>query len=288
VAEPLGSDLAAAAWGIHSIVNGNMAAVARLHILERNRDPRDFTLFVSGGAGPAHAAAVARLIGVRSLIFPMGIGVASAVGALVAPLSFSFTRTYLIDLDAAGGEYIERLYRQMEEEARRTLSAAGVDQDAVTVRRSVDLRYAGQYHTLEVPLPEGSLASGWQLRLRATFLERYRQRYGRAIEAQAIEAVNWKTTAEGGEARIALAPEAITAGADAALALKGMRPAYFPKPVPGYVDCPVYDRYRLGPGTVLTGPAIIEEREATIVLWPGDDARVDGYRNLLVSLSEEA
>ena len=102
VAEPLDIDLPTAAWGIHSIVNGNMAAAARLHILERNRDPRDFTLFVSGGAAPAHAVAVARLIGVRSLIFPLGIGVASAVGALVAPLSFSFTRTYLTDLDAAG------------------------------------------------------------------------------------------------------------------------------------------------------------------------------------------
>jgi N-methylhydantoinase A/oxoprolinase/acetone carboxylase beta subunit len=288
VAEPLGIDLATAAWGIHSIVNGNMAAVARLHILERNRDPRDFTLFVSGGAGPAHAAAVARLIGVRNLIFPMGIGVASAVGALVAPLSFSFTRTYLTDLDAAASEHIERLYGQMEEEARRTLAAAGVDQDTVTVRRSVDLRYTGQYHTLEVSLPEESLAPDWQRRLRETFLERYRQRYGRAIEGQAIEAVNWKTTAEGGEARVALAPEAASADANAALALKARRHAYFPRPAPGYVDCPVYDRYRLGPGTVLVGPAIIEEREATIVLWPGDEARVDGYHNLLVSLSEEA
>ena len=287
IAEPLGIDLAAAAWGIHSIVNGNMAAAARLHILERNRDPRDFTLFISGGAAPAHAAAVARLMGVRSLLFPLGIGVASAMGALVAPLSFSFSRTYLTDLDTAGTERTERLYEQMEEEALRALAAAGVEQHTVTVRRSVDLRYAGQYHTLETPLPDKCLAPDWKQRLRQTFLERYRQRYGRAIDGLAIEAVNWKTTAEGGEARISLAPLALMAGA-AAVAIKGTRPAYFPKPRPGYIECPVYDRYRLEPGAILVGPAIIEEREATIVLWPGDEARVDGYRNLLVSLSEEA
>jgi N-methylhydantoinase A/oxoprolinase/acetone carboxylase beta subunit len=285
------------------------AAAPRLHILERNRDPRAFTLFVSGGAGPAHASAVARLIGVRSLIFPLGIGVASAVGALVAPLSFAFTRTYLTDLDAAGSEQVSRLYAGMEGEARRALAAAGVDQQTVSVRRSVDLRYAGQYHTLEVPLPaDGAVARagladeagetpalpvnvvppGWQQRLRATFLERYRQRYGRAIEGLAIEAVNWKTTAEGGEARITLAPAPVGEGGAAATARKATRPAYFPQPTPGYVECPVYDRYRLEPGSSLVGPAIIEEREATIVLWPGDTARVDGYRNLLVTLSKEA
>jgi N-methylhydantoinase A/oxoprolinase/acetone carboxylase beta subunit len=176
----------------------------------------------------------------------------------------------------------------MEEEARRTLAAAGVDQRTVTVRRSVDLRYAGQYHTLEAPLRDESLAPDWEQRLRETFLERYRQRYGRAIEGLAIEAVNWKTTVEGGEARISLAPAALAAGACAATAVKGTRPAYFPKPTPGHIECSVYDRYRLDPGATLVGPAIIEEREATIVLWPGDGAWVDGYRNLLVSLSEVA
>ena len=103
-----------------------------------------------------------------------------------------------------------------------------------------------------------------------------------------VEAVNWKTTVEGGEARITLAPAPVTEGAEAITAWKATRPAYFPKPTPGYVDCPVYDRYRMEPGSTLVGPAIIEEREATIVLWPGDAARVDSYRNLLVTLSEEA
>lgn len=288
VAQPLDLDLVTAAWGIHSIVNESMAAAARLHILERNRDPRDVALFVSGGAAPAHAAAVARLIGIQTWIVPLGAGVASAIGALVAPLSFSFTRTYLTTLDTVPTEPIERIYEQMGQEARRMLMASGVTADAVDVRRSVDLRYAGQYNELDVPLPEKILTEGWQERLRATFVARYRQRYGRDIGGLAVEALHWKLVAEGGGARISLAeaPPAPPA-TDVAAARKARRLVYFPQPEPGYVDCPVYDRYRLTPGARLAGPSIIEEREATIVLWPGDDARVDEYRNLIVTLREE-
>jgi N-methylhydantoinase A len=285
VAEPLRLDLVAAAWGIHSLVNENMAAAARLHILERNRDPRSFALFVSGGAGPAHACAVARLIGARTLIFPLGIGVASAAGALVAPLSFSFSRTSLARLEAVATDAILLLYSQMEEEARRTLFAAGVDPAHVSVRRSVDLRFAGQYHELEVPLADHDPSEGWQERLRASFLARYQQRYGRVVGGLAIEAVHWKTVAEASEARITLVPDPLLA-ADPAAALKGNRPVYFPRPNAGYVDCPIYDRYRLAPGTRLAGPAIVEEREATVVLWPGDAATVDGYRNLIAQIEE--
>lgn len=285
IAGPLDLDLLNAAWGIHGVVNENMAAAARLHILERNRDPRQFALFVSGGAGPAHACAVARLIGARTLIFPLGIGVASATGALVAPLAFTFTRTHLAPLDAAGTETIARLYRQMEEEAARALLATGVDRAHTLVRRSVDLRFAGQYHELEVPLAGDDPREGWKGRLEGEFLARYGQRYGRAVGGLPIEAVHWKTTVEAADARIALAPEPVQE-ADPAGARKGERPVYFPRPSAGYVDCPVYDRYRLAPGSRLTGPAIVEEREATVVLWPGDTAWVDGYRNLIAQVQE--
>ncbi len=286
IAKTLHLDLVAAAWGIHSVVNENMAAAARLHILERNRDPRDFALFISGGAAPAHAAAVARLIAVRTLIFPLGTGVASATGALVAPLSFAYTRTYLTDLDKAATGPISQLYEHMEKEARQAVLATGVATASVSVRRSVDLRYAGQYHELEVPIPDNGLTDGWQQQLRGMFVSRYRQRYGRTIDGLPIEAVHWKTVAEGGEARISIAPEPLS-NAEPTIAVKARRLVYFPKPEPGYIQCPVYDRYHLEPGAHLSGPAIIEEREATVVLWPGDEARVDEYRSLIVTLPEE-
>jgi len=286
VAEPLHMDLVAAAWGIHSVVNENMAAAARLHIIEKNRDPRDFALVAFGGAGPAHAAAVGRLIGTRELIFPFGAGVASAIGALVAPLSFAFTRAYVVMLDAIRDAPIAELFAEMEREAGRALVAAGVAPDTVRVRRAADLRFAGQYHELEVPLPGRAFDRDWDEDLRATFLQRYREQYGRELSGLPIEALNWKIVAEGGGTRVQLTPEEATGG-DPASARKGTRPVYFPRPQAGYLDCPIYDRYRLAPGMTLVGPAIVEEREATIVLWPGDAARVDGYRNLTVRLPEE-
>jgi len=286
IAEPLRMELVAAAWGIHSVVNENMAAAARLHIIGKNRDPRDFALVAFGGAGPAHAAAVGRLIGSRHLIFPFGAGVASAIGALVAPLSFAFTRAYVVMLDAIRDAPIAALFGEMEREAERALAAAGVAPESVRVRRAADLRFAGQYHELEVPLPARAFDRDWEEELRAAFVQRYREQYGRELSGLPIEALNWKIVAEGGGPRVQLLPEASTGG-DPAGAHKGTRPVYFPRPEPGYQECPVYDRYRLAPGMTLIGPAIVEEREATIVLWPGDAARVDGYRNLTVRLPEE-
>jgi N-methylhydantoinase A/oxoprolinase/acetone carboxylase beta subunit len=285
VAGPLHLDPVAAAWGIHSVVNENMAAAARLHLIEHNRDPGTFSLVAFGGAGPAHAAAVGHLVGVREVIFPAGAGVASATGALVAPLAFAFARTHVTTLDRLDTAAVRGLYEEMEREARRTLAAAAVDAAAVRVRRSADLRFAGQYHELEVPLPAGAFADGWADDLCRAFLARYRETYGRELTGLPIEALNWKIVAEGGGARVTLAEEPAAAG-DPAPALKGSRPVYFPRPQAGYVDCPVYDRYRLAPGMALAGPAILEEREATIVLRPGDGARVDGYRNVVVRLDE--
>jgi N-methylhydantoinase A/oxoprolinase/acetone carboxylase beta subunit len=175
----------------------------------------------------------------------------------------------------------------METEARRTLAAAGIAPEQVVVHRAADLRFAGQYHELEVPLPENAFAPGWEDDLRAAFFARYREHYGRALTGLPVEALNWKIVAEGRGTQVALAAEEEITG-NAETARKGSRPVYFPRPEAGYVACPVYDRYRLAPGMTLIGPAIVEEREATIVLSPGDVARVDRYRNLTVQRAEEA
>lgn len=287
IAQPLNLELVDAAWGIHSIVNENMAAAARLHIIERNRDPRDFTMVASGGAGPAHAAAVARLIGCRAVLFPLAAGVASALGGLVAPLSFNFTRAYIADLTDLDPNRVESIYAEMEEEAIRVISAAGIDGASVTIQRSVDLRFAGQYHELEVPLPPDPFGAGTNLRQALTdaFLARYRQKYGRVLAELSIEALNWKIVAEGGGVQLTLGEEPIPDDVPCA-PTSGSRPVYFPRPTAGFVDCPVYDRTQLSPGMRISGPAIIEEIEATIVIWPGDSATVDGFRTLTVALDD--
>lgn len=286
VAVPLGLDMVEAAWGIHSIVNENMAAAARLHIIERNRDPRDFTLVAFGGAGPAHASAVGRLIGSREILFPLGAGVASAIGAFVAPLSFSFTRAHLTKLNDLNNETVHMLYAEMEDEALRVLRVAGETNSDIQIQRTVDLRFAGQYHELEVPLPESAFDDGWEQDLATAFVLRYRELYGRELTGLPIESLNWKIVAEGGGAQLTLAKECIPQEVANAHHSR-IRPVYFPYPTPGYVECSVYDRGAMTPGMLISGPAIVEEAEATIVVWPGDSAYVDGHRTLVVAIDQQ-
>ncbi|MDQ3549191.1 MAG: hydantoinase/oxoprolinase family protein, partial [Chloroflexota bacterium] len=155
----LGLSVEETAWGIHRVVNENMAAAARVHIIERNRDPRALTTIAFGGAGPAHAVAVARILGSPAVIFPPGAGVASAFGALVAPLSFTAGRTLMTRLDRADWTEIGAMYVEMRDEAFRELSHAGVDPSMIQTRRWAEMRLEGQYHEIAVDLPEGELGT---------------------------------------------------------------------------------------------------------------------------------
>ena len=148
--EMLGLSALETAWGIHRIANENMAAAARIHAIEKNKDPRRYSLFAFGGAGPAHAVGVASLLDIGEVIFPPGAGVASALGCLVAPPVFSQARTYAGRLDSLDWARVEEVYAGMEREAYNALASASVPAEEVVIERSVDLRLAGQYHELAV------------------------------------------------------------------------------------------------------------------------------------------
>lgn len=284
LADELDLSLEEAAWGIHRVVNENMAAAARVHIIERNRDPRSLAVIAFGGAGPAHASAVARILGSPAVIFPPGAGVASALGALVAPIAFTAGQTYLSRLDRADWNEIGRIYADLERQARAEVVGAGVNEDEVTVRRWAEMRLEGQYHEIMVPLPDGELGPEQRPAIEAAFGAAYRERYGRVLEGLAIEALHWRLTASGPERTVQLRRYPAS-DESAEVALKGKRPAYFPDG--GYQTTPVYDRERLLPGMVFQGPAIVEEREATTIIWPGDTAAVDPYLSLIVTRDTE-
>lgn len=287
IGDPLGLSVVDAAWGIHSIVNENMASAARLHIIERNRDPREFTMVGFGGAGPAHASAVARLIGARKILFPIAAGVASAIGGLVAPLSFSFTRSFIENLGNLNAKAIATLFAEMEAEAHRVMSSAGVPDNEVVINRSVDLRFAGQYHELDIPIRSMSIDGDWAKQLTEDFISTYRKQYGRELSGLPIESLNWKIEAVGGGAQLTLEQFPLVADGTTPTPISN-RPVYFPIPTPAYVECPVYSRDAIEPGAHIEGPAIIEETEATIVLWPGDIARVDEYKTLVVNIVDSS
>lgn len=281
IMEPLGLGLDAAARGVHAIVNENMAQAARTHIIERNRDPRSLAMVAFGGAGPAHAASVARILGIRTVIVPLGAGVASAIGALTAPLAMPFTRTYMTTLEDCDWSVVHDLYQEMQAEAARALASLA-SEAALVETRAVDLRFTGQYHELRVTIPEGlKLSAESRDALEAAFAARYREVYGRVPTGLGVEALNWHLTVSVPRPAFRLAPEPV-GPPDPAPALRGERAVYFDDPEPGERRCPVYDRYRLAPGMRLAGPAIVEERETTIVVPPGWHAEVDAYRNLIL------
>ena len=271
-----------AAWGIHAIVNENMARAARTHLIERNRDPRDVAMVAFGGAGPAHAVAVARILGITEVIVPLGAGVASAIGALTAPMALPLVRSFMTTLASADWSSLRRLYQEMRDEAQRAFGGvAGAE--AMQYSAAADMRFTGQYHELRVELPHDAPGPDDLPRIVAAFAAGYTEVYGRAPRELEVEVLNWHLTAEVPRSAFTLAEEP-RGDADLDAALKGERSIFFGPPKPGYRPCPVYDRYRLEPGAAFPGPCAIEEREATVVVPPYCRVSVDGYRNLRITL----
>ncbi|HSF05137.1 MAG TPA: hydantoinase/oxoprolinase family protein [Methylomirabilota bacterium] len=284
VARPLGSDVVQAAWGIHRVVNENMAAAARIHGIERGKDLRQYPLFAFGGAGPVHCWQVARILKVPQILLPPGAGAMSAYGLLAAPLAFDFVRTRQQRLDAADWPSIDTLYAQMETQGRALLRRAGVVPEDVRVTRLAEMRYLGQGHEVEAAIPTGALSEASLPAITAAFEAAYRALYHRIPQGVPIEVLNWRVTLSGPRPQVRLGPAGRGAATTPAGAIKATRPAYFAE-TEGFVATPVYDRYRLGPGDSFSGPAIIEERESTAVIGPGARCRVDDGLALVVELA---
>jgi N-methylhydantoinase A len=279
VAGPLGLSLESAAWGIHQIVTTNMELATRVVSIERGRDPRDLTLVAFGGSGPVHGCRLAQALGIPRVILPAAAGVTAAIGLLAAEVRFDIARTWLRRLDAMDPSTLTAMYEEMARQALAVVRESAVAGEVMLVR-TADARYVGQGYELTVAVPGGLLDAGALERLRQGFDEVYAARYGYAQPAEPVEVVTWKLSAIGGSPQLALAKAASEPGDSPH---KARRRAYFPE-ARGYVDCPVYDRYRFWAGLELAGPAIVEERESTTVLPPGVRAAVDEYANLVVEL----
>src|SRR5881392_368977 len=276
VARALGLDATAAAWGIHRVVNENMAAAARIHGIERGRDLRRYPLFA------------------------FGAGAMSAYGLLAAPLAFDFVRTGRQRLDRADWPAINRLYAEMEAEGRALLARAGVAPGDVRLTRIAEMRYAGQGHQVECGVVLGALSTESLPAITASFENAYRALYHRLPQGVPVEALNWRLTVSGPEpgtglsgrsepGRALIRPPSVHASRSAptttgsARATKGARQAYFAE-VGDFVETPVYDRYALHAGAEFAGPAIVEERESTAVVGPGARCRVDDGFGLVVEI----
>ena len=277
IARPLGLDAIEAAWGIHQVVNENMANASRVHAIERGKDPRAYPLFAFGGAGPVHAYRVARTLGVPGFIAPLGAGATSAFGFLCAPLLFDFVRSLYGRLDELDWAQVNGALEEMEAEGRDLLHASGVAD--IRVRRLCEMRYMGQGHEVTVKVPDGPLGPGDADRLTELYRKEYRRLYNREGPDVPLEAMTWRLEVAAPHPEIRLEGE-VDGSSPLSEAQKGEREIYLPEEN-GFKEVPVYDRYRLDPGAVLEGSAVVEERESTVILGPEGRAEIDAARNLI-------
>ncbi|MBE8525197.1 hydantoinase/oxoprolinase family protein [Amycolatopsis sp. H6(2020)] len=258
IADPLGVSVEEAAWGIHTSVNEDMANAARVHAVERGHDPAKLPMYTFGGAGPVHGAGVARALGAPSVVAPPAAGVLSAAGFLTAPLAFDFVRSARAAVHDLSREQVDALFAEMEAAGEALLAKSGVDE--VTHRRVAEMRYAGQGYEIRVPVHDGH----WPGTLIDEFTRTYRALYQRSGPEVGVEVLNWRVVSSGPKPAVTLRLTSASPGE----ARKGTRQAYFPS-ASGFVDTTVFDRYRLEPGARVDGPAIVEERESTVVVPPG-------------------
>lgn len=271
------TDIAA---GIHSIVNENMAAATRMYIAEKGRDPRRYTLVASGGAGPVHSYGMAKLLKINRVICPLGAGVLSALGFLVAAPGTDAVRSYVTRLETLDWNRLNNLFTEMEAEALAQIQEAGAEPSAVSMRRRADMRYSGQGFEIDVPVPDGKLNESSAAKIRQIFLDRYQQLFGRQISDLPIEALTWRVYASGPTPNVELNFAGQKTDEDPAD--KGERQVYFPET--GYAACKIYNRYALKPGDSFRGPAVIEERESTAVAGPDTTVSIDKYLNLIIDI----
>lgn len=279
IAVPLRLDVYEAASGILKIANDNMVGAIRNISVERGHDPRDFALVAYGGAGPMHAIDVASLLGINRVVVPLNPGIASAYGLLVAEFKNDYARTFLqqapnYDLDAMEGVYLE-----LENEGKTWLQDEDVPESLHKMSRSADLRYAHQGSEVTVQFDGSRVSSDSLEALIEEFHSRHRQLYGFALE-QPVEIVTLRVTVSGdvGSVAMPLRPSGLGSPEQAIL---DRRQAYFDQSS-GFVSCNIYHRDAVAPGSVITGPAILEGMDSTVVINPGWAGQIDGYGNCII------
>jgi len=268
LAAALGCAVEAAAGGVYRIVAETMAGAARAHATDRGVDHRGLALLAFGGAGPVHACAVGELLQSSAVIFPPQASVLSAVGTLVTPVRLDLVRSALGRLDALDWRDVDRLLDEMSVEGLAALAEAGCAPDSVSLSIGADLRYHGQQNEVGVTFDHDPRQQRDPELIRGTFETAYLALYGVTPSHVPIEIVSWRMTVQGPE--IAFTPVAAVSGEPASP--KGERAvALWAAAGPAKV----YDRVALSTGQMIAGPAIIEERETTLVLPPGWTAVVD-------------
>ncbi|WP_067244988.1 hydantoinase/oxoprolinase family protein [Microbacterium resistens] len=287
LAEPLGLSVEETALGILRVVTANMARAIRVVSVQRGYDPRAYALVPFGGAGPLHASRLARELGMKTMVVPEIPGAQSALGLLMTDVKTDFMRTHITRVDESTAADVDEVFDELTERAAAWFVEEEVEEAGRTLRPRLDLRYRGQNFELAVEVPAGHrFARDGVDAVVELFHEAHERVYGYRSEDATVEVVTFRLEASGSAAHVDVRRDEIRAS-EPEKAIIGTRSTCF-DPAEGYVDTPVYDRARLTPGDVVTGPAIVEQMDTTTVLLPSDVCRVDAYRNLIVEIGDQS
>jgi N-methylhydantoinase A len=283
IADPLGLDAGAAAWGIHAVANSSMETAMRVISVERGRDPRDYALVAFGGAGPLHAARLARALRIPAVIVPRGAGVGSALGLLNADSRVDVSITRIVRLQQGCHSAIAQIYETLAARALKEHARLKATQ-APSWERHAYLRHAGQGFELKTDLPPGEINEAYVAKIAEAFTLAYKRTYGYRDANEVIEGVDWQLVAHIGNGKTELGTFALSEKGRASRRAPEKRSAYFPE-LGGFADCAIVDRYAMASGESISGPAVVEEAEATTVVLPGDSVQLSPHGNLVISIA---
>lgn len=284
IAGPLDVTATEAAEGILRIATTAMSYAVKGVTTDRGLDAGSFAMVTYGGAGPLHASAVAREIGIRRVLIPFSPGHFSAYGMLFSDLRYDFVTSCFRKLDSADFDDIDALYTAMEMRGRTAVDGSSVRPERVELRRFADMRYVGQEHAVTVEIDQALFAARDRNGIKLLFDAVHLQRYGTSAPAESAELVSVRSTVLGVIRKPAAALLPPGDAQPLAAALVRRKPVYFRGS--GFVDTPVFDRSALLAGNRIIGPALIEEHASTTVVQPGDALLVDRFGNLDISIGD--
>lgn len=282
VGGPLGLDAEAAAEAVVRVANARMAGAIRLVSIERGHDPAAFALMPFGGGGALHAGALIREIGLKAAIVPRFPGLTSALGCVIADLRHDQVQTVNLMLDGLDAVALQRRLLAEGRAARAVVEAAGIALQRIDVGFELDMHYLGQTHAIAAPLPVAFESEGMAVTadgVLAAFEAAYQARFSHKLADVPIKIVSLRATAIGRRPAFDFAALAPGAGASLEAARRGERPVFFDG---APLATAIWSRLELPAGSVITGPAILEQPDATIVVDPGLRARVDALGNVVI------
>lgn len=267
-----------AANSILKVANANMCDALQLISVRRGYDPREFALVAFGGAGALHGAYLAKEMGFTTVIVPPHPGVASAMGCLLVDVRHDVTKTYVANVEEAELKDIENEYLKLEEQASQLLQKEGVAKEDMELVRSIDMRYRGQWRTLTIPIesPISSLTETLE-----EFHQAHEREFSFSNRNQGVEIYGLQVGAIGYVPKPQLPQEQPIGRLEDAL--KEYRDVFFEE-LGGFSKIPIYDRKSIPVHCEITGPAIVEQLDSTVVIPPSFMAKVDEYRNILIKL----